>query len=66
MPSTRSTTIPNITRVYILKNMWKKPSCINICVTGCHQRKSVANGNAIANVPFINTGFMSVATNIIT
>ena len=58
--------MPNITSVYILKNMWKKPSCMNMCVRGCHQRKSVARGKAMANVPCMKLRFMSVATNIIT
>ena len=64
VPRARSTTIPNITREYILNRMCQKPSCMNMWVMGCHQRKSVLRGKAIAKVSFMNEGLMRVATNI--
>ena len=39
VPRARSTTMPNITRVYMLKKMCHQPPCMNMCVSGCHQRK---------------------------
>ena len=52
--------------VYILKKICRKPSCMNMCVRGCHQRNSVLSGKAMANVSFMNAGLMRVARNMIT
>ena len=66
VPSTLSTTMPNITSEYMLKKMCIQPSCMNMWVRGCHQRNSVESGKAMEKVPFMNTGLMRVAMNMIT
>ena len=45
--------MPNMTSVYMLKKMCMKPSCMNMWVSGCHQRNSVLSGKAMAKVSFM-------------